>query len=712
MAERDEIKIKMEQDGDNSVQIGEISGGNNVFNIYDASSKTSHINKGNTVCIDDSTWFITNFKQSEGGSIPLKDAYIPNSYSVSSSKENNDDLLDFINRFANDSLSYYKSLNNSECEARTLIIRGYQGVGKSSLLSKISYEWSCGRFLSNKNIYFTSFKKICDGVFDVNFIKNNANGLHPILFIDALDEGGFTENESVNYLNDITDCLSSCNCKVIATCRHNFINASDIRMSIEIALHPFSMVQAHKWLELYSLNTATLNVDSIMHTLNMLDEEIKEIILIPYIFYTCIEKNIDFMGITGLGKLYDLLFSGINADAAITRYNYNKSPRHNTRSWKMHEETIEKLAILFFHDDNHSISEEKLAMLIEDKNIPLSQLATEFYLKKIGTMYRFVHNSIHEYFAAKKIVYHINYFLKARNIEAFLHDMTDIIGNIKSINLSTLEFVSHFIVTHTLNIDSINEAIILVLKNWTKVHFISSENDDVFEVLEKVQNRFVVIMNIFLEYLKKCGKKSNALQMLSENEIELFVKNTRFNERAFDFIKWFNITGLDLRNINLRGTNLAGQLLNGLQLSDADLRNVRLTGGYFRNVDFSNSDMRDCDCKNADFHEAVLTGVDFRKARLSGASFYGADLMFADLRGASLLKTDLRGVNLLNSKISSEQLGFIPLDDIERYNINVYHEDRLMKFRAVIELYKNKFPVQFACNYQKLYGTLGENGGE
>ena len=307
-------------------------------------------------------------------------------------------------------------------------------------------------------------------------------------------------------------------------------------MSLEINLQPFSLSQAFQWIDVYAFKNPSLDVASIKIALQGLDAQIKEVIMIPYILYTCTEKRIDFSGITGLGSLYDLLFAGINAVSAVTQYNYDKKPRHKTRNWKLYEETIEKLSVLFCHTENHIMSETELIALIGDESIPISQLATEFYLKKVGTSYRFVHNSIFEYFVAKKVAHYANDLLKTRDVDTFFRNMTDIIGDTKAFNLSTLEFVSHFIPRRAFGVDRINEIITIVLKKWTRIYFPTSDVDDIFRVLGKVQNRFVAVMSVFLEYLKKYGAKSNALQMLSEDEVALFVKYTQFNDRAFDFI--------------------------------------------------------------------------------------------------------------------------------------------------------------------------------
>jgi len=226
-------RIILEQHGDGNVQIAQ---NHAPIHIYAGDNKIP-IQKINQV----SLW-AEKFTTADGNGVSLQNAYIPNSYTISVSSKR-DDLLKFVDSFINEKLIAYSSfIPDKDYDAKTLIVRGYQGIGKSSLLAKIAHDFSNEMLWSEKKAVFTSFKKICEDKFDIKMLLGDVGEtLPPVLFVDALDESNLTEAEAVNRLNDLIDDLHSYNGKIITTCRRNFVNASDVRSAIEITLQPFTI---------------------------------------------------------------------------------------------------------------------------------------------------------------------------------------------------------------------------------------------------------------------------------------------------------------------------------------------------------------------------------------------------------------------------------------------------------------------------------------
>lgn len=450
------------------------------------------------------------------------------------------------------------------------------------------------------------------------------------------------------------------------------------------------------WVDNYCSIHSSVDNKYIDDLLLSLKNGANEVVRIPYILYTCIERKVDFTKVSHPKELYDALFCGVNARSAITEY--NQYPRYSSKEWRLYEDKIDELALAVYHSSEYTISREQLKKIIGSDNVLVSQFATEFFLKRVGDSYKFIHNSIYEYFIAKIITSYVDELLKSNNTELFLKQMDSIIGKAKTLNFSLVEFISQFI-TYNSSSEKIEDIIIDVLKSSTRVYFKTTRNESIFEILKKMQNRFVIIMSVFAEYIKKHCRVTKLLQNLSEDELNLFIRFTNFHDGSFTFIGSFNLDNVELKNIKLSGTNLSSLAIDGLKLKDANLKGTTFVGSYMHNFTATNTDMRETNCKNADFNGCVLIGSDLRNSRLNGANLYCGNLMLTDLRGATLIKTNLNGVNFFYCKISVEQLAFIHLDVVIRFNINVYDGEKLLKIKDVIEYYKEKHPVRYMFNY-------------
>ncbi len=652
--------------------------------------------------------FANNYELKIWSELSLSEMYIPNNYSFVSNDPLNtyDDVISLIAAFANGSFKEF--IENKRCnfnnDIRALIIFGYQGIGKSSLLSKIAYDYCNKTYLAHRKIIYAEFYRMCHNeIFemvdvctylgiDIETLKDS------IIFFDALDESNLSESGCIVRINLLINILRRYNSRIIITCRHNFINTKEIPMSFEIMLHPFTEMQAIKWIENYGSKHLSLDVGRLTKAVSFLNQEVKQIILIPYILYTCASKNIDIANITELGKLYDVMFFGINAQSSIT--DYNKTSRYMAAEWSEYYEKITSIAIEICNAPDFLITQEQIEKILP--SFPHRKLLTEFYLKRSGeSSYKFIHNSIAEYFVARTIYSFIERALDNIDIKSAVVAIDTIMRDNLTLNYSIYEFLAYLLKIYNIHkkysFDQLKDTFFTILRSSTIYDYSFAPSTS---VLDKVHSRFVTLFNIFSECFKCIScTKSAFFHTMSTTEKDLFIKYTNLSNSMLNSIRYYDLYSLDLSHINLVGTKLAGLMLNRVNLNLSKLQKVNFVGAYLIDSSLICSDLRNSNMKNADLSGSLLMNADFRDAKLAGANFYCANLSYSDIRGATLSKTKFTGAIMYKCSITIEQMDYIDLDIIWDQHICVYDDNKLLLPHEIVERFKERRPVLYAFRY-------------
>lgn len=92
-------------------------------------------------------------------------------------------------------------------------------------------------------------------------------------------------------------------------------------------------------------------------------------------------------------------------------------------------------------------------------------------------------------------------------------------------------------------------------------------------------------------------------------------------ELSLHDLRWFDMTGANVREADLSGAFMDKSIFNGADLREANLAGADLEGAVMRVCN-----LREANLTGANLTNAILVGADLREAILTGAILTGADL--------------------------------------------------------------------------------------
>lgn len=607
--------------------------------------------------------------------INLQQLFIPNQYKIDNDETCYNDLEEVIKSYINNSLRTFLSQKRREkFDYRVLIISSPIGCGKTSLISKIAFEYNCmynGHFLIY--ILATEIEE-----FSVNSIlkkiKIETKGLsNCILIIDGIDEiMGFSESLLEIFIENIL-CL---NCRAIITCRDSGINFYEFMSCIEIKLNPFNKSSAIEWIKKYGKIEAAFETERWCKAVENLPENLENIVLNPLVLYMCIHKIDveDVSKINGIGQLYDILFDQRNGEAVLPPY---KTSHISMANWKIMRGYVSRCSASIFNGTNYKL--------------PLEQSGLEYYKSLFGLVFKnqtivFAHSSIWQYFFAELIFNIVQNFLFEGNVEEYWEQIRLIISNesSKKINRNISGFFVYFLESKSRNIitKEINDILSYVLINlntWKDYKYLWEIHFDITSLIWKT--KFPENMSTFFN--NKCGVLNNLISCTKQLK-HSFLSNLQYYKFTNNF-----------SNINLSYANLISAQIHNSFFRNADFSHSNLKACYGYLSNYEGSDFSSAILKVADLSASKLRCCDFQNANFDGAILTNAILDGSDLRGITFAKAKFTNASLKYCLINCEQIGQFKISTVLNQKMIVFNQGVSMSTEQIKEYFKKVDPVSY-----------------
>ena len=638
----------------------------------------------------------------------LYQLYIPNKYIPNNESCSRDDLMELIHNFIYGDFTKWsndQNLNFSD-KVNSLFIFGHQCTGKSTLVSKVIYDHYFNNEINTKTIHLISFsdrdlrnnqltpKDICEYLsLDINCLYDS------LLIIDGLDETEWSSAVASDKLENLINDLKEFNCKLIVTSRPNYFFTVEFKNTLEIQLNPFSLDQAKEWLDTYKKYSPNCDVESILQQLTTLSPDIREIILIPYVLYTCVTNGIHFNQITEIARLYDIVFG--DRDPYFLTTPYNTKSRNVSNTLLSFEKVIVEISKQILLNPENSIAITFINELLEKNSIDSNKIMSEFLMyQKDNYNYAFMHNSIPSYFIARNLYSIFESSSNDKDYSLLIDEFDYFVQNGSGIPSSVIEFIKYFI---RKNRYDVKQDVLHVLKTFLSNNFNDklTYKSNLIKIQEYYYLYFINIVRLVFAFISQNIEPFSSFDLfslLTEKEKKQFIAYTKLGESSLDCMKICSFINVNLDTINLQGIDLRGKLLRHSSMKYANFSNSNLSGAYFVDSNYTLCCFDDANCKNTDFTNSILFGCSFKNTRLNGANFTNATLDYADLRGARLDKCKLEGASLKKAKVLVDQLSSIfdfDIEYIKENQIEVYSGENLISDEILKYEFQKQRPISY-----------------
>lgn len=472
---------------------------------------------------------------------------------------------------------------------KILIIQGYPGIGKSSLVTYI-----VTHFLAKDNYICIRFgtvgqKNVKNADTFWKCLKKNFTINKKVVILDGFDENIYI-NDKTKFTIELINLAKEDNCILFIFTRANYIEFNNkeyeeyFRIADIITLKNFKSDKIEQFQRKYaSLIESHVDVQSLYN-----DEEIFGI---PIILYMIFAMDVDIKNISSRYELYDCIFSpasGIYEKCYIKGERYGKVIRKlsvdeknvldiiaHSIAYKMYisNESIPRISRADV-DDIISAAVEKYDSLEKDK-IKEIYLISNYY--NVGEYIEFIHRSIYEYFAgtflAKK-------FWNALDKEDYkeLHTSLFYFFNSPNFSVEISEIVIYRLCYYyDMKGKTLLEKFLDFLEN-IGINGITSlgQNFHIKEELFCLRNLIVFADILITEsefsrlFFSKCVDKEEL-----EIRIKYILKKNIRHLRNMDF-SGINFCGDNFEHVDLRGSDLTNCKLENTHFEDADLRKVKV----------------------------------------------------------------------------------------------------------------------------------------
>lgn len=643
--------------------------------------------------------FVENlFLHRENGSksICLKDLYVMPRYEEigrDGEKIRGDNAVDYISGFS----QHIREEERKQGEI--LFIEGDAGVGKTSLVSFLSYlytekteEWKnlfCNKILLcvrlrdiiPEEMKFSSDKIVTD---ILKYLKicsmDEFREIYkdPLIVLDGFDELCMVEGINVNsdyYIYQIFRAFTDY--KVIITTRPQYLNVKvlDVRKR-HIVLQHFDASQRKEWVDNYR-NTGLLEYEKagIEYILNEKNEEIDSICDTPMVMYMIVAGGINEEAKHNKWVLYHQIFYKELSD---TEYNsmFTNCEDIYSHGIKKYQELLYRLSAEISYkmfcgcNTKLFLTENEILEAVSDlkiEDIKLKEVVQHCYAlcnywKSNGKgAVEFYHNNIRDFFLCEKIFYEFNDIYKeceAFDVQEMITYINDKIYNLfryMKIPVKVVEFIYLRTKYNYENYNTVDFPAKEYKKSYLKdifsdmlqyggvSYYERNSGENVYKNMINVLANTAQIFRIGLEPYSEYeyitwfnnAENINQAEILRNNFDEIF-KLSNFPYNRISLTKRACFKRLDLHRLNLSSIDLSFTNLVFANLECTDLRNAYLFHSDLSFADLKSANLKSADLRNAKLINADMAFANLSKAQLNNAKLDSANLSNADLRDAVL----------------------------------------------------------------------------
>ena len=607
-----------------------------------------------------------------------------------------DSVVDYISKFS------MKAEDDERHQEDMLFIEGDAGVGKTSLVSHLSYlyierpeEWR--RLFDSKTLLCVRLRDIIPMgmkfssdtiVRDIlNYLKTESMDEFKKLYkdtlvvLDGFDElcmvEGINEN-SHYYVYQIYEAFQGYKVLITTRPQYLYVGGLDFRKK-HIILQHFNVSQRKRWIDNYRA-TGVLDCEEygLEYISDEENEEIDSICDTPMVMYMIVAGGINEEAKHNKWALYHQIFYKELSD---TEYNsmFANSTGIYSHGIKKHNELLYRLSAeisyKMFQSGNTKLflTEQEILGIVHEleiEDIKLKEVAQHCYAlcnywKSNGKgAVEFYHNNIRDFFLCEKIFYEFNAIyqkfecLNIPEMTAYANEQVYRLFRHMKLPQKVAEFLY-----------------------WRAKYNCERHNTKDFPAKEYKKKYLEYIFSDMLIYGGISHYNRNSGENIYDNMINVLTNTVRIfkytlepylslNERIIWFYDTDTINEAGILRHNFKEIFIANPMspydgavalanradFNGIHFNDIDLQNVDFMGSNLRKADFQRSIMKNACLHNVDLKDANLKNADLSHAKLRYADLRDSDLRRANLQNAELRNTNLSSACFDNADLSSADL--------------------------------------------------------
>ena len=652
---------------------------------------------------------------------------------IDEKKEGDVDVISYISKF-----SMY-IINEERHQGEILFIEGDAGVGKTSLVSYLSYlykdnnmEWK--QLFQNKVLLCIRLRDIIPEQMKFSsdtIVKDILNYLDlksinefkriykdALIVLDGFDELCMVEGITVNseyYIYQIFKAFMDY--RIIITTRPQYLDVKklDIRKK-HIVLQHFDASQRSKWVSNYR-KTRILEYEKagLEYILDEKNEEIDSICDTPMVMYMIVAGGINEEAKHNKWVLYHQIFYKELSDTEYNSMfsNYDGIYSHGI---KKYQELLYRLSAeisyKMFCSGNAKLylTEQEILDIVNDLKIE------DFKLKEIvqhcyalcnywksngkGAM-EFYHNNIRDFFLCEKIFYEFNSMyqvceaLDIQKVVTYIIRMIYDLFRCRKIPRKVIDFLylrtkykyEHHSVIDFPSRECQKRYLPLFFSDMAQYggvsHYDRSSEENVYGNMVNVLTNTVEIFRFILEPYLTANEYIiwfNDFNIVDREGILGSCFRDIFISLVFDDEKIglasrANFSKMNFIDIDLRNVNFIDSNLEGARFSASNMEGVCLENCILRETMFIEVNLCDADLRGTDLSNAILKDANLRGANLKGANLSNVELNDADLRGANLKDANLSDVELNDADLRGANLKDANLSNAKLNNANLKGAD-------------------------------------